>query len=92
MFDDKLWQILEFSNIEKRGIKISSIEKFLDPAGGTWIVGSKAQAPCGCLPESGGNGYRLFMWCPTHLQHGVLFYQYSEGKWCWTDGVVEVKR
>ena len=92
--DDKLWQILEFSNIEKRGIKIIPITEFVDPSNGHWHIGSQGgKAPCGCHPESGGGIYRNFFYCPDHLGSGVLIYQFSEGKWYWTDGkLMEVKK
>jgi len=94
MFDDKVWQILEFSNVEKRGIKIIPIIGFMDSSGGTWTVGGSqgAKAPCGCCPESGVNAYRNWFYCPDHLECGILFYQFRDGLWCWTDAKLEVKK
>jgi hypothetical protein len=93
--DDRVWQILGFSNIDKRGIKIIPIVGFIDSSGGTWQVGGSqgAKAPCGCQLESGGNAFRNYFYCEKHLECGVLIYQFSEGKWYWTDGkLLEVKR
>jgi hypothetical protein len=71
-----------------KNVKKVPITKFIDPLDGVWDPVAP-KAPCGCVPESGENAFRFWMWCPKHLEVGILIYAYRENRWFWISGNLE---